>query len=207
MHLRLVETAPPAPDAFEIPAVDLRTRPTRPGVTQTGLTLRVSKDLAAKVGELARKEGLREDAWIGLAIESERAVRQTASTEADAARLRRQLDEEAQRPAVPIPGGPARLTNFATALRQLEGRRETPSAVTIIATPDEIALKASLPYQSVGAWRRCAIESGQSLDTWAAECLKGLPRNRFLWEAAAIDRGETLAEWVLAQAARRWVAR
>jgi hypothetical protein len=167
----------------------------------------VSSRLAATVGELARSEGLREDAWIGLAIESERAVRLAAATEADAAQLRQQLDELAQKRSVPIPGGPVRLTNFSAALRQLGGKNEARPAATMIATSEETVLRASLPYQSVGAWRRYAIESSQSLDAWAIEHLEELPRNRFLWEATAAERGETLVEWVLAQATRRSDAR
>jgi hypothetical protein len=207
MHLQLVKTVPPMPDAFEVPAVDLLRRPTRPGVTQAVLSLRVSSHLAAMVGELARTEGLREDAWIGLAIESERAVRLVTATAADAAQFRRRLDELSRERSVPIPGAPVRLTNFSAALRRLGDKRETRTAVTMITTGEEIALKASLPYQSVSAWRRCAIESGQSLDAWAADHLKELPMGRFLWEAAAVERGETLTEWVLTQAARRSAAR
>jgi len=207
MHLRLVETAPPAPDAFEVPAVDLRKRPTRPGVTQAELTLRVSQHLAMAVGDLARSEGLREDAWIGLAIESERAVGQAAATESDAELLRGHLDTQAKERAMPIPGGPVRLNKFAVALRELGGTHNSSVSVLAAAGDDGAVLKASLPYQSVGAWRRCAIESGQSLDAWAAERLVEPPRGRLLWEAAAAERGETLVEWVLTQATRRSAAR
>jgi hypothetical protein len=202
-RLKLVEAAPPPPDAFEIPAVDLRKQPTRPGVTQTELKLQVSRRLAMAVGDLARSEGLREDAWIGLVVESERAVRLAAATDVDAAHVRQQLDAQAAYRAMPVPGGPVRLAKFADALRQLAGGHN--SRISILATADkeEITLKASLPYQSIAAWRRSAIESGQSLDAWAAERLEKLPKGRHLWEAAAVERGEGLAEWVLTQAARR----
>ena len=108
---------------------------------------------------------------------------------------------------MPIPGGPVRLNKFAVALRELGGTHNSSLSVLAAAGDDKVVLKASLPYQSVGAWRRCAVESGQSLDAWAAERLVKPPRGRLLWEAAAAECGETLVEWVLSQAARRSAAR
>ncbi|MGB7588980.1 MAG: hypothetical protein WBM00_09765, partial [Solirubrobacterales bacterium] len=78
MRLQLVDATPPVSDGFEIPDRDLRRLPTRPGVSQARLSLRIPAELAAAAADTAREEGLREDAWIGLVVESERALRLAA---------------------------------------------------------------------------------------------------------------------------------
>ena len=59
-----------------------------------------------------------------------------------------------------------------------------------------------VPLASLTAWRRAAIDCGETIEDWLARMLIPLPSGRVLWEAAAAERGETLAEWVLAQMAR-----
>lgn len=201
MHLRLVASPPPQPSAFELPPVDLRVRPTRPGVTHSKLQLRLPGRLAAGAEAVAGTEGLSRSVWIGLVAESERAVGQAAASHEAAAALRAWLDELAAEPSDPVPGAPARLGSFAKELRRL-GRGPGAQWEAPEGSESPVAVEAMAPYSSVGAWRRSAIEAGQSLDTWAAERLRNLPSGRGLWEASAAERGETLAEWVLAQAAR-----
>jgi hypothetical protein len=203
MHLRLIDSPPAPPDPFELPAVDLKTCPTRPGMTHSKIELRAPEGLALAAGELAVREGLREDCWIGLVIESERAVAQVARGATQSDSFRAQLDERARRPAVPIPGAPVRLARFAAALRELVDRPGVPAAAGAGAADREVMLGVTVAYQSVGTWRRSAIEAGQTIDAWAIRLLQELPRGRVLWEAAAAERGESLAEWVLTQAARR----
>jgi hypothetical protein len=203
MHLRLLQSSPVRPNPFDLPAVDLEACPTRPGMTHSKIELRTHEGLALAAGDLAEAEGLREDCWIGLAIESERAVLQAAGDEAESSLIRFQLDELARSPSVPVPGAPIRLMRFAAALRQLEGQQRVRVAGRADAAERDVTLGVTIPYQSVGAWRRSAIEAGQTLDFWAAERLRELPQRRVLWEATAAERGESLAEWVLTQAARR----
>lgn len=203
MKLHLVAAASEQPEGFEVPERDLRTVPTRPGVSQSRLSLRLPADLAAVAADTAREEGLREDTWIGIAIESERALRAAGARGAEATALLSELDAAAGDPLPPVPGAPQRATGFAAALRAL--RPDLGARVTRIgaAGGGELTVYASVPFYSELAWRRGAIVADLSLGEWASEHLGTLPQGRLLWEAAAVEAGETLVEWVLAQAARR----
>ena len=202
MSLHLIESPPPAPQAFELTPIDLRRQPTRPGVTYSEIDFRVPIDLARTAVEIAADEGLQGSVWVGLVIESERIVGQACDGEHQAEKLRSYLDELARTPSPPVPGGAARLTEFGKALRGAARRPEQgPAVAQRIA--EQPRLTARAPYQALTAWRRAAIGSGQRLDKWAAGRLLRLPRARFLWEASAAERGETLAEWVLVHATRR----
>jgi len=203
MGLQLVDTTPPISSSFEIPDCDLRRVPTRPGVSQMRLSLRIPAELAAAVGDAAREEGLREDAWIGLVVESERALRLAAPDGSEAEALSAHLDEVAASRLPPVPGAPARASGFAAALRDL--RRHEDAEVRRLAPPGrtDAMVSVRLPGYAVIAWRRGAIEARQALGEWVAEHLRALPRGRALWEAGAVEAGQTLAEWVLAQDARR----
>ena len=203
MRLQLVDATPPVTNSFEIPDCDLRRVPTRPGVSQTRLSLCIPAELAAAVGNAARKEGLREDAWIGLVVESERALHLAAPGDGEAKSLRTHLDEVAASRLPPVPRAPARASGFAAALRDLRRRENT--EVRRLAPPGQTDARVSVrvPAYAVIAWRRGAIETRQTLGEWVAEHLRALPRGRTLWEARAVEAGQTLAEWVFAQDARR----
>jgi hypothetical protein len=201
MTLRLLESAPPPPPAFEVAPIELRRHPTRPSVTHVDIELELPIDLARGADELAAEEGLATTVWVALVIESERAVRRACGNDSQADELRDRLDELARTPVAPVPGGAARLGAFGKALRGA-GSDAGPLPKRPVAIHPE-RLSARAPYQALTAWRDAAIGEGQRLDEWAAERLRWLPRGRFLWEASAAERGETLAEWVLAQAARR----
>jgi hypothetical protein len=194
MRLKLVDMTPPISDGFDVPDRDLRQLPTRPGVSQERLSLRIPADLAEAVGDTAREEGLREDAWIGLVIESERALRLAAPSEVEGESLLAHLDEVAARPLPPVPGLPLRAINFVQALRNLHGHESAAIARLRPRGSTDAAITASVPVCAVAAWQRGAIEAKQALGTWAADHLQNLPRGRLLWEAAAVEAGESLTE-------------
>jgi hypothetical protein len=202
MSLHLVDSPPPTPPAFELAPIDLRRQLTRPGVTHTEVELQVGVELAEAASRVAIEEGLSIPVWIGFVVESERAVEQACSDKREIDELRGCLDRMARASSPPIPGGATRLAEFGKALRNVG---ETPPQRSAARLDLRTAAKISarVPYQVVTAWRLAAIESGQPVDAWAIDHLRRLPRGRFRWEAAAAERGETLAEWVLVQAARR----
>lgn len=103
MSLYLIDVESPNRERFEVPERDLRRLPARPGVSQSSLTFKVSGLLAAAVGDAAREESFREDAWIGVVIESERAVRFAAQVDGDVEDVRTHLDEVAATPPSPSP--------------------------------------------------------------------------------------------------------
>ena len=207
MTLYLVDVELPRRERFEAPERNLRRLPARPGVSQSPLTFKISAKLATAVGNAAREKSFREDAWIGVVVESERAVRLAAQVDGDVEDLRTHLDEVAARPLPPIPGAPLRSSSFAAAVRALRPR--TDQVVTRLRAhdEDEVTIRASVPLHAASAWRRAAIEAQMPLGAWASHHLSAIPRRRLLWEAAAVEAGEALAAWVLTQDARRRSAR
>ncbi len=103
MSLYLIDVESPNHERFEAPERDLRRLPARPGVSQSSLTFKVSGLLATAIGDAAREESFREDAWIGIVIESERAVRLAAQADGDVGDVRTHLDEVAAKPLPPSP--------------------------------------------------------------------------------------------------------
>jgi hypothetical protein len=207
MSLYLVDPPSAPPERFEAPERDLRRLPARPGVSQFSLTFKVSAPLAIAIGEAAREEGFREDAWIGIVVESERAVRLAAQVDGDLEDVRAHLDEVAGKPLPPLPGAPLRSNSFAAAIRALQPQSDQVVARLRGHGEDELAIRASVPLHAASAWRRAAIEARLPLGAWATDHIRLMPRRRLLWEAAAVEAGETLASWVLAQDARRRSAR
>lgn len=207
MSLYLVNAESPNRERFEPPERDLRRLPTRPGVSQCALMLKIPATMAAAIGNAAREENFREDAWIGVVVESERAIRLAAQVDGDVEGVRAHLDGVAARPLPPVPGAPLRSSSFAAAVRAL--RPQNGQVVTRLGAhnKNEVTIRASLPLYAASAWRRAAIEAQMPLGAWASDHLRALPRRRLLWEAAAVEAGETLASWVLAQDARRRSAR
>jgi hypothetical protein len=207
MSLYLVDVESPHRERFEAPERDLRRLPARPGVSQSTLTFKIPAMLAASVGDVAREESFREDAWIGVVVESERAVRLAAQVDGDVEDVRAHLDEVAAKPLPPLPGAPLRSSSFAAAVRALRLQNDQVVARLRAHNEDEVTIRASVPLYTASAWRRAAIEAQMPLGAWANDHLSALPRRRLLWEAAAVEAGETLASWVLAQDARRRSAR
>lgn len=152
-------------------------RACRPGMAHETVELELPPTAAAIVRELASLDGLPVGLWAALAVESERAL-----AGADPA----PLDFAARTSAPPAPY-PTRLTAYATALR---AARPRPSERARIAMP--------VPYHTLLAWSQAA---GGSMLSWICAQLETMPRRRHLWEAAAAERGQTLAEWVAIQRA------
>lgn len=196
--LRLVDSPSPTPPAFERDPIELRRQPTRPGVTHSEIGLRLPVELATNVLVSAAEERIPVAVWIGFVIESERALNQARSEGQQVDALCDELDQLARVPQPPVPGAARRLAEFGRSLRDAQQR---PELAPDLQNPGQLV--ARVPYPALTAWRRAAIECGQSVDGWAAARLAGLPRVRYLWEASAAERGETLAEWVFVHAARR----
>jgi hypothetical protein len=194
--MRLLAPAEPS-GTFDPPAFDLAARPTRPGGVHVELLSDVSPELAARVRAAAATEGLPAEAWSAIVIESERLLR-TLTVDRD--RLVADLDLAARNQAAVIPGGARRLADYAAALR--EG-----PALPIDRTPRIESAAGRLlvlaPYNSTSSWRLAAIEGGLTMDCWVSSMLARPAVGRALWEAASAERGESLAEWILAQTARR----
>jgi hypothetical protein len=207
MGLYLVNVETPNRERFEAPERDLRRLPARPGVSQSTLTFKISAMLATAIGDAAREESFREDAWIGVVVESERAFRLAAQADGDVEDVRAHLDEVAARPLPPVPGAPLRSSSFAAAVRALRPQGDQVVPRFRAHNEDEVTIRASVPLHAASAWRRAAIEAQMPLGAWASDHLRPIPRRRLLWEAAAVEAGETLASWVLAQDARRRSAR
>lgn len=207
MSLYLVNAPSPPLERFEATERDLRRLPARPGVSQFSLTFKVSAPLATAIGDAAREEGFREDAWIGVVVESERAVRLAAQINDDAEDVRAYLDEVSAKPLPPLPGAPLRSNSFAAAVRALRPHNDQAVSRLRARKEDEVTIRASVPLHAASAWRRAAIEVQQPLGAWVSDHLRAIPRRRLLWEAAAVEAGEALASWVLAQDARRRSAR
>jgi len=204
MSLHLISATPAAGERFEAPERDLRRIPTRPGVSQSQLTFTIPPTLAAEIGDAARAEGFREDAWIGVVVESERAVRLATPVDGDSDGLRAHLDAVASRPLPPVPGAPLRSSRYAAAVRALRPQGGNQMVTRLRAHSEgEVTVRASVPLHSASAWRRAAIEGHLPLGAWVADHVRAVPCGRLRWEAAAVEAGETLASWVLAQDARR----
>ncbi len=148
----------------------------RPGMAHEIVELELPPTATVIVCELAALDGLPVGFWAALAVESERA-----RGHADAA----VLDEAAREIAPPAPY-PSRLTAYAAALR---AARPTEPVREPIAMP--------VAHHTLLAWSHAAEGS---LLAWFCAQLERIPRRRHLWEAAAAERGQTLAEWVVTRA-------
>lgn len=144
---------------------------------------------------LAASDGLPTTVWLGLAVESERAIAALGLSDLGSAAIRSRLDKLAGRPTDTLVGGARQLASFAKALRMTAPRPVQPAG--------EPPSSARIPYGSRSAWILAAIEAGETLDNWASRLLGYATPRRALWEAAAAERGETLPEWILRQTARR----
>lgn len=146
----------------------------RPGMAHEIVELELPPTATVIVAELAALDGLPVGLWAALAVESERA-RVAVGGDAD------RLDAAARRsaPAAPFP---TRLTAYAAALRAAHAQ-----------APVRAPIAMPVAYHTLLAWSQAA--EGSML-AWICSQLEVIPRRRHLWEAAAADRGQTLAEWV-----------
>lgn len=194
MSLRLIASAPTAePSGFDLPPYELSRLPTRPGVSHTEIPLKLPDAVAEAAVSLAASAGLPTVVWLGLAVESERAIAGLGLSHPASAALRSQLDTLAAGPIDPVMGGAQQLASFARSLRTAPRSGKPAGEPT----------SAKIPYSSRSAWRLAAIEAEETLDSWAARLLGHATPRRALWEAAAAERGVALPEWILGHCARR----
>jgi hypothetical protein len=206
MPLKLLHSPSPPSTAFDPAPLDLTHRPTRPGLAFSELALELGPELCARAAATAAADGQPLNLWAAWVIESERVLAELGDL---GPALRADLDLLAERPDPPTPGGAARLGEYAQQLRRTfraasAASATMPAQMPAVRIPGRLSLL--VPDASLTAWRRAAIAADQTLEDWAGARLAGLPRMRASWEAAAAERGETLAEFVLAQAARRAAA-
>ena len=149
----------------------------RPGMAHETVKLELPPTPTVILCELAALDGLPVGLWAAIAVEAERA-----RGDADAAAL-----DEAAREAAPPAPYPTRLTEYAAALRAARQHR-----------PVRAPIVMPVPYHTLLAWSHAAEGS---LLAWICALLERMPRRRHLWEAAAAERGQTLAEWVAIRAA------
>jgi hypothetical protein len=174
---------------------DLDVQPLRPGVAHESIELVLEPGLADAVEEAAAADGLPTSLWAAIAIESERALRALASTTAATpAALMRMLDDTARHRE----GGLAhqrgrRLVRYALALDARAPRARGPA---------QSRLMVAVAQHTLIAWELAAAGGGELVERWATQTLGRLPAGRGSWESAAALVGQTLGEWVAAQAAR-----
>lgn len=196
--LTLISTPPEhATPVFAPARFDLRVQPTRPGVAYESVRLTLARDTSSSLSRACAIEGLPAGPWATLVIESARSLRSaSALTGIDAAQLAVELDAVAEAPQCDrAPTGPGRrLIAYARALRAASSRQEKPVASPMV---------LPVSYVTIVAWQRAAAASQCSVSDWAARLLANLPAGRMAWEAAAAEMGQTMCEWVLAQAASR----
>ena len=152
--------------------LDHRSR--RPGMAHETVELELPATATVIVSELAALDGLPVGLWAAIAVESERA---RVAVGGDADRL-----DAAARWTAPAAPFPTRLTAYAAALRAAHAR-----------DPVRAPIAMPVAYHTLLAWSRAA--EGSML-AWICAQLEVIPRRRHLWEAAAAERGQTLAEWV-----------
>lgn len=189
---------PPAADApHELaPArFDLRVQATRPGVAYESIRITPSPDLIAAVCEVAADERLPPEPWAALAIESSRSLNLASSLLCvPARRLSNELNTAAAAPeSQRVPAGPGgRLLAYARCLR---------TAPQLTVENSQFPFVVPVPYVAILAWQHAATESDARVGEWATNLLAELPTGRVAWEASAAEAGQTVCEWVLAQAA------
>lgn len=168
--------------------LDARSR--RPGLAHEELGLSLDRSTAERV--VRQTDGLPPPLWAVIAIESERALgAATRPGESDAV-LARRLDWTARR-TTPNPRRRTQLAAYAAALRRPPATAQ-PAPVT---TP----LALLVPYHTLLAWEIAGDQDSVSLADWARARLATVEMGRCLWEAAAADAGQMLAEWVALRAA------
>jgi hypothetical protein len=196
--LTLISTPPEhAAPVFAPARFDLRVQPTRPGVAYEPVRLTLAQDTLNSLPRICASEGLPAEPWAALVIESARSLQfASALTDIDLGELAVELDAAAEAPQCDrAPTGTGgRLIAYARALRAAPSRRSEPVSSPMV---------LPVPYVTIVAWQRAASASEHSVSEWGCALLDGLPTGRVVWEAAAAETGQTMCEWVLAQAASR----
>jgi hypothetical protein len=171
--------------------LDQRSR--RPGLAHEEILLELDFQLRNHLSALAAADGLPPALYAVIAIEAQRALHAVASEKESVAVLERELDWAARRPP-PERSRATRLAAYAAALR-----RASPAPHLSVA-PHPLALL--VPYHTLITWELSSGADGLALSDWASKQLAGAAAGRSLWEAAAAEHGQTLAEWIGLRAAR-----
>jgi hypothetical protein len=203
--LRLVPAGRPGPDrdvqAYDMRPHDLVSRPQRPGELTVAVVIDLDAAARAHVSNSAREAGVPASLWLTVAIEAQRSLDQaTALVHGDDGELAAELDNAA--------GGSSATTAHETSAPALAQLRSYAMALRAGAAPSGGSLVGtSLPVfpalHVAGAWAIEAGHHGLAVSAWAANQAAARPAGRVAWEAAAASSGQTLSEWVLAQAVRR----
>lgn len=186
---------PPLADEIDIyepmPAVgefSLELQPQRPGDLCDWLEFELEPRTSVRLADVAQIPlGL----WLTIAIEAKRILRSlemTGSTELEA-----RLDRAARlRVDTAVCRAPARgLRAYADALRAGAISNGEQATGLIVLTP---------PQAMSTAWEQDARRAGLPLGPWLACEAESELADRVAWEAAAAERGQSLAEWILRSA-------
>jgi len=183
-ELRLIAGDRPDPPVSVVP-LQLEARARRPGVAHEEIQLVLDLPATRAIHRVATIEPLPIGLLAVIGIESERAL-QVAARDADAAALSRRLDWTARR-GLPLCRRSTRLAAYAAALRAPQSIEAEVLGPT---------LDLLVPFHTLLAWEIAATAAGLPLNDWACARLEVAGAGRRLWEAAAAERGQMLAEWV-----------
>jgi hypothetical protein len=177
-----VDVYEPMPEGGDF---SLQLQPQRPGDLCDWIELELASDAAARIAERARiPVGL----WLAIAIEAKRVLGAYGpGAEAD---LEAQLDHAARaRIDAAVCRAPARaLRAYADALRAGSEPVAEEARGLLVLTP---------PQAMSTSWEHHARPAGLTLGTWLAREAGSDLAGRVDWEAAAAERGQSLAEWIL----------
>ena len=177
-------------DGSAVGAMRLDARTRRPGVAHEEFELFLDRPAAEHVLRAAARDGLPEELFAVIAIESERALSGATPGGQSPVAVARRLDWEARRAQSEF-RPTTQLAAYAALLREARSRKPTGTAS---------ALELLVPYHTLHAWKIAAGGAGVSLGDWARAQLVSVGTGRRLWEAAAAEAGEMLAGWVALRA-------
>jgi hypothetical protein len=193
-HLRVVFSSEDDLIDFDRRPFSLRAQPQRPGELTELVNVAVDSDVLARLAREGRV-GLPRELALYIAVEAERALAEAATLyRLEATALADALDEAAS--AIPVRGPQHSLVRplqeYAAALeRGVDPLDESDSAVCVRA-----------PHHVAARWAQSAAATGLPIERWAARILEAASGARVSWEVAAARTAQSLAEWILVQAAR-----
>lgn len=134
--------------------------------------------------------------WLLLAIEAQRCVRRAAGVLGRSeGSVRETIDADAAVAVEPAAGDALLLLRgYADALRAGSGGAPAVTPPTLPLSPSTLV---------AAAWSIEASHLGMTVEGWASAMAAEQPASGVAWEASAALAGQSLAEWVLYQAARR----
>jgi len=187
---------PPARDSWSLPSYDLTAQPQRPGELCCELRL-AERELAAEAEKHAAATGVPTALWATVAVEATRCLTPAAGVlGVPRSTLNGWLDDAAAATDAAKPGRTpgCRLLDYAQALQSARPRPAGARIGPLLLRPSETTL---------AAWWLAATEASLTLEAWCAACLRTAAPGAMSWEAAAALGGQTIGEWLLAQALRR----